>query len=196
MDKGCLEMNHILREIATSLETDRLILRMPQVGDGLVVNQAIVASLEEMKPWLPFVQTTPAVEDTEANIRESISNFMRRTGLRFLIFNKETQEFIGTTGFHNIDWDVKKLEIGYWIDTRHAGKGYMVEAIDRLSRYALEDLEMKRVEIRTESENVKSRAIPEKLGFRLEGILENEDLSVDGLRWTDTCIYAKTTKKP
>ena len=188
-------MNSILKDIATLLETDRLVLRMPQVGDGSVVNQAILASLDEMKPWLPFVQTTPAVADTEANIRESISNFMRRTGLRFLIFNKDTNDFIGTTGFQNIDWDVQKLEIGYWIDTRHAGKGYMVEAIDCLSRYAMEDLEMKRVEIRTEAENVKSRAIPEKLGFRLEGILENEDLSVDGTKWTDTCIYAKTTKK-
>lgn len=189
-------MTTILKDIITVFETDRLILRMPQIGDGKAVNNAIVRSLDDLKPWLPFAQTMPAVEDTEANIREAVANFIRRTALRFLIFNKETNEFIGTTGFHNIDWDVQKLEIGYWIDSQYSGKGYMVEAIEELTQYALEGLDMKRVEIRTEAENLKSRAIPEKIGFRLEGILENEDLSVDGKRWTDTCIYAKTVKKP
>ncbi len=189
-------MTTLLKDIITVFETDRLILRMPQVGDGEVVNHAIIQSIVDLKPWLPFVQTIPAIEDTEANIREAVANFILRTALRFLIFNKETNAFIGTTGFHNIDWDVRKLEIGYWIDSQHSGKGYMVEAIEQLTHYALEGLEMKRVEIRTDAENVKSRAIPERLGFRLEGILENEDLSVDGKRWTDTCIYAKTVKKP
>jgi len=189
-------MSIILKEVVTTLETERLMLRMPQIGDGEVVNRAIVTSVEDLKPWLPFVQTTPTPADTEENIRQSIDNFISRTALRFLIFNKETNDFIGTTGFHNIDWDVQKLELGYWIDSNNSGKGYMVEAIDHLTRYALDDLGMKRVEIRTEQENFKSRAIPEKLSFRLEGILENDDLSVDGKRWTDTCIYAKTTKKP
>lgn len=189
-------MTGILKDVCTKLETNRLILRMPQIGDGKVVNNAIVRSVDDLKPWLPFVQTLPTVDDTEENIREAVANFIRRTALRFLIFNKETNEFIGTTGFHNIDWDVQKLEIGYWIDTQHSGKGYMVEAIEELTRYAVEDLGMKRVEIRTEAENLKSRAIPEKIGFRLEGILVNEDLSVDGERWTDTCIYAITVKKP
>lgn len=189
-------MTIILKDIVTVFETDRLILRMPQIGDGQVVNHAIIHSIVDLKPWLPFAQTLPTVEDTEANIREAVANFIRRTALRFLIFNKKTNEFIGTTGFHNIDWDVQKLEIGYWIDSKHSGKGYMVEAIEQLTRYALEGLEMKRVEIRTDAENVKSRSIPERLDYRLEGILENEDLSVDGEQWTDTCIYAKTFKKP
>jgi len=189
-------MTTILKDIITAFETDRLILRMPQIGDGKAVNNAIVRSIDDLKPWLPFAQTLPTPDETEENIRESLANFIRRTALRFLIFNKETNEFIGTTGFHNIDWEVQKLEMGYWIDSQHSGKGYMVEAIEELTRYAFEGLDMKRVEIRTESENLKSRAVPEKVGFRLEGILVNEDLSVDGKRWTDTCIYAKTVKKP
>lgn len=189
-------MNSILKDVVTTLETKRLVLRMPQTGDGEVVNRAIASSIDELKAWLPFAQTMPTPEDTEANIRQSIASFVSRTALRFLIFNKDTEEFIGTTGFHNIDWEVQKLEIGYWIDTKHSGNGYMVEAIEKLCSYALDDLEIKRVEIRTESENLKSRAVPEKLGFRLEGILENDDVSVDGKQLTDTCIYAKIIKKP
>ncbi len=184
-------MNPILREIATILETERLILRMPQPGDGIPVNAAIRASLKELKPWLPFVQTVPTVEDTELNIRDAHANFLKRTSLRYLIFHKETKEFVGTTGFQNIDWVVPKLSIGYWIDTRHSGQGYMVEAIRRLTDYALEELEIRRVEIQCETENKKSRSIPEKLGYTLEGILRNDDVSVDGKRLTDTCIYAR-----
>ncbi|MGM7702375.1 GNAT family N-acetyltransferase [Pseudalkalibacillus sp. Hm43] len=184
-------MNPILREIETTLETERLILRMPKCGDGTAVNAAILASLKELKPWLPFVQTVPTVEDTELNIREAHANFVKRTSLRYLIFHKGTKEFIGSTGFHEIDWEVPKLEIGYWIDTRFSGQGYMVEAVGRLTDFALEDLGMRRVEIQCESENKKSRSIPERLGYTLEGIMRNDDVSVDGERLTDTCIYSR-----
>ena len=184
-------MNPILIEVPTTIQTERLILRMPMPGDGKVVNSAIKASMNELKPWLGFAQTEPTVDDTEINTRQAHGKFLTRENLRYLIFKRDTNEFVGSTGFHNIDWNVPKFEIGYWIDTRMSGQGYMVEAIDRLTHLALEELGGKRVEIRCESENRKSRAIPERVGYELEGILRNEDLSVDGERLTDTCIYAK-----
>ncbi|MGR3764059.1 GNAT family N-acetyltransferase [Rossellomorea sp. NS-SX7] len=182
-------MNYILIDVPSSIETERLLLRMPMPGDGNVINEAIKASHSDLKPWLGFAQTLPSVEETESNTREAHANFIARKALRYLVFCKETNEFIGSTGFHNIDWDVPKFEIGYWIDSRKSGKGYMREAVNRLTELALTDLNGKRVEIRCESENVRSRMIPEKLGYELEGILKNEDLSVDGKRVTDTCIY-------
>ncbi|WP_409305936.1 GNAT family N-acetyltransferase [Peribacillus sp. SCS-155] len=185
-------MNPSLLELPASVETQRLLLRMPLVGDGKVVNKAIRESIRELKPWLPFVQNTPEVEETEVNIREAHARFLRREDLRYLIFHRETQEFIGTCSLHNIDWDVPKCEAGYWIRTKYSGKGYMTEAIEQLTRIAVDDLHCRRIEIRIETENVKSRAIPERLGFALEAVLKNEDLSVDGEQLTDTVIYAKT----
>ncbi|RWZ60186.1 N-acetyltransferase [Halobacillus fulvus] len=182
-------MNPILREVSQVLETERCRLRSPQEGDGKVVNEAIVRSIPELKPWLPFVQTTPTIEDTEQNTREALAKFMTRESLRYLIFTKDG-EFVGSTGFHNLDWDVRKLEIGYWIDTAYSGKGYVREAVQKLTDFAMEELGFVRVEIRCESENLKSRAVPESLGYELEGILKKEDLSVDGTRLTDTCVYA------
>lgn len=67
----------------------------------------------------------------------------------------------------------------------------MTEAIHELTHFAMVDLKARRLEIRCESTNTKSRTIPEKLGYELEGILRNEDFSADGKRLTDTCIYAK-----
>ncbi|KMM38005.1 acetyltransferase [Alkalihalobacillus macyae] len=184
-------MDPLLMEIDTQLETERLLLRMPRPGDGTVVNKAIKSSVAELKPWLGFVQELPTVEETELNTREAHIKFLKRESLRYLIFLKETNEFVGSTGFHNIHWSIPKLEIGYWIDTSYSGNGYMTEAVGKLTDFALDQLRCRRIEIRCDRENDRSRAVPERLGFSLEGILKNEDLSIDGSKITDTCVYAK-----
>jgi RimJ/RimL family protein N-acetyltransferase len=184
-------MNPVLVDVPTVIETKRLKLRMPLPGDGHAVNAAIKNSLSELQPWLGFARSNPSVEDTETNTREAHAKFLTRESLRYLIFLKSSDEFIGSTGFHNIEWSIPKFEIGYWIDTRMSGNGYMLEAVGKLTEFALTDLKGKRVEIRCESTNDKSRAIPERLGYELEGVLRNEDLSVDGERLTDTCVYGK-----
>lgn len=188
-------MNPILIDVPSQLETERLILRAPcQTGDGQLVNQAIKDSYNELKPWMPFAQSIPDVEETEANLRNAYSKFEKRDSFRFLIFHKETNDFIGTASLQGINWDIPKGEIGYWINTKFSGNGYITEAVKAVSNLGLVDLHFKRIEIRVESTNRKSRRIPEKLGFTLEGILKNDDLSADGERLTDTCIYAMTNQ--
>ncbi|MCP1124306.1 GNAT family N-acetyltransferase [Bacillus sp. 3103sda1] len=186
-------MNPILLDVPFQIETERLILRAPlQTGDGRIVNAAIKNSFNELKVWLPFAQNIPAVEETEINLREAHIKFLKRESFRFLIFHKDTNDFIGTASLQGIDWDIPKCEIGYWINTPFSGNGYMVEAVKGLTNFGLNQIQFKRIEIRCESTNFKSRSIPEKLGFELEGILKNEDLSADGKTLTNTCIYAIT----
>ncbi|WKA55033.1 GNAT family N-acetyltransferase [Planococcus shixiaomingii] len=184
-------MEKTLPDIPNEIKTERLLLRMPLPGDGEKVNAAIHASANELKPWMPFAQQLPTPQETEINLLEAHIQFLKRENLRYLIFAQDTGEFIGSTGFHDIEWEVPKMEIGYWIATKWSGFGYMAEAVAALSKLALEGFSCKRLEIRCDAENSKSRAIPEKLGFVLEGILHNDELSVDGNRLTDTCIYAK-----
>ena len=105
-----------------------------------------------------------------------------------------TEEFIGTSSIHNIDWEVKSGDIGYWVDKTHSGNGFMTEAIKRLTDLAMNQLAFNRLEIRCEAANVKSQAIPEKLGFKLEAVLKNEDLSADGKTLTDTYVYGLIMK--
>lgn len=166
---------------------------MPNLaGDGKIVNEAIRASHPELKAWLPFAQTVPAVEETEANLREAHIHFLQRESFRFLIFHKETLDYVGTCSLQSIDWDIPKCEVGYWIHTKFSGRGYMTEAVQELLHFGFEHFRFKRIGIRCESTNTKSRALPEKLGFDLEGILKNDDLSADHTRLTDTCVYGKT----
>ena len=189
-------MNSILLDVPSEVETARLILRTPSYsGDGEAVNKAIKDSIHELRQWLPFAQEIPTLEDTEISLREAHIKFLERESFRFLIFHQNSQEFIGTASLQNVDWDVQKCEVGYWIHTKFSGNGYITEAVGALMKYGTHKLGFRRLEIRCESTNIPSRAIPEKLGFRLEGILVNEDLSADGKNLTDTCIYAVTHKK-
>jgi RimJ/RimL family protein N-acetyltransferase len=186
-------MNPLLLDVPLQLETERLILRAPlQNGDGEIVNQAIKDSHYELKAWLSLFQEIPTIEETEILLRDAHINFLKRESFRFLIFEKDDDKnFIGTASLHGIDWDIRKCEMGYWINTKYSGKGYMTEAVKKLANFGLNQLAFKRIEIRCESRNVKSRFIPEKLGFILEGTLRNDDLSADGSKLTDTCIYSK-----
>ncbi|MCM3737045.1 GNAT family N-acetyltransferase [Bacillus cytotoxicus] len=183
-------MNPLLLNFPSEFYTERLLIRMPKPGDGKEVYKAINESIEELKPWMPFSQKEQTEQEVEANIRESHVKFLAREDLRLLIFLKETGEFIASSGLHRINWDIPKFEIGYWIDSRYSGKGYMTEAVTGIVNFAFQELQANRIEIRCDSKNVKSRAIPERLGFKLEGILENNSKSVDGTDLRDTCIYA------
>ncbi|EJQ00358.1 hypothetical protein IC3_00120 [Bacillus cereus VD142] len=136
-------------------------------------------------------QSIPTVEETEILLRNAHIDFLKRESFRYLIYHKDTNDFIGTASLHGINWKISKCEIGYWINTQFSGNGYMTEAVSELINLGFQLLKFRRIEIRCESNNTKSRAIPEKLGFELEGILRNEDLSADGKELTDTRIYAK-----
>lgn len=187
-------MKPILIDFPYEFETERLHIRYPMPGDGTAVHQAIQSSIEELKPWMPFAQSEQMLEDVEANIRDSHADFLKRTDLRFLLFNKKSGAFIGSSGLHRIDWNIRKFEIGYWIDSKYSGQGFMSEAVNGISDFAFDHLEAKRVEIRCNKNNLRSRKVAERSNFDLEAILRNETLSIDGKVLIDTCVYAKITK--
>lgn len=189
--KGGNQLKPSLIEFPEEFTTERLLIRKPMPGDGKAVYEAMQASLDELKPWMPWAHTNQSEQDVEANIRDSIAKFISREDLRLHIFNKDSGEFIGSTGLHRIDWAVPKFEIGYWIDTRFAGRGYITESTQALTKFAFSELNAKRVEIRCDSLNRKSRSIPKRLGYTLEGILKNNSISVESKELRDTCIFAK-----
>lgn len=189
-------MQHpILKDFPYEFYTERLFIRLPLPGDGVALHQAIQTSQKDLKKWLPFAQKEQTLEETEINVREAHAEFLRRTDLRLHIFHRETREFIGSTGLHRIDWEVPKFEIGYWIASAYSGKGYMTEAVKGVTGFAFQELKANRVEIRCDVKNTKSRAIPERLRYKLESIDYNDSVAIDSNELRDTCIYAMIQKK-
>ncbi|MFF2196787.1 GNAT family N-acetyltransferase [Streptomyces sp. NPDC058157] len=62
-------------------------------------------------------------------------------------------------------------EIGYWTAKEHRGRGYMAEAVDGVARWLFTEVGAGRLEWRAAAGNAASRAVAEKAGFRVEGVL-------------------------
>ncbi|KAF0816928.1 Acetyltransferase, GNAT family [Bacillus sp. ZZV12-4809] len=186
-------MDPILKKFPERIETERLYMRTALPGDGKTVHEAISASASELKKWLPFAQNEQSVDEVESGIRKSYAQFIQREDFRIHIYRKEDDVFVGSTGLHRINWDVRKFEIGYWGDVRFRKSGYISEAAAGLTKFAFEHFQANRVEIRCDLRNTNSRRIPEKLGYTLEGILRNDSLSADKKELRDTCVYAKVS---
>ena len=185
----------ILIYFPEALETDRLYIRPCLPGDGIVVHEAINSSLQALAKWMAFAQKSQTVEEVEEGIRQSYAQFILREDFRLHIFLKETGEFAGSTGFHRVDWNSGSVEIGYWGVLSHSGKGYITEAVEKLTTFAFEHFSANRVEIRCDEMNRSSRRIPERLGYSLEGILRHNTLSTDGNELRNTCIYSVLPKE-
>jgi RimJ/RimL family protein N-acetyltransferase len=181
-----------LRDIPTRIRTSRLVLRCPREGDGARFHDAVHASLPELKPWVTWAQHPLDEAGYEASLRQSISRFLIRQELRYLIFDKVEVTLLGSTGFHALDWRVPKGEIGYWIDTRYAGQGYVTEAIEALTEFGLKTLGFRRIEIRCDPLNERSHAIARRLGYQLDGhFVHNTVAPDDPSRLCDTLVFSR-----
>ena len=83
--------------------------------------------------------------------------------------------------------------VGYWIDEKHAGNGYMPEAVVVLAKYAFEDLMLHRIQISIIPRNHASRRVVEKLEIRDEGVAVRY-LEINGV-WEDHIRYAITAEE-
>lgn len=109
-------------------------------------------------------------------------------------FDRKTRRFFGGTGLHRIDWNVRAFEIGYWIRASAAGNGYVTEMAELLTEMCFDVLTANRVSIHVAAANLKSAAIPARLGFTREGSLRNSIKDADG-NLHDRVIYAMTPEE-
>ncbi len=164
----------ILREFPYSFETERLLIRGPLPGDGRELRTAVLESQESLKQWLPWAVNIPNETDYEVLIRKGHTRFLNREDLWMFILLKDTGVIIGGSGLHRINWDIPSFEIGYWLCDSYTGEGFMTEAVAGISNFAFNTLGAKRVEIRMDSNNVKSTAVAQRLGYIHEATLRNE----------------------
>lgn len=181
----------IMLQFTDELATDRLFLRKPLAGDGKEVNQAIRESWEDLQKWMPWAQQLPSVNDTEENIRHAYLQFLDRSDLRFHGYDKHTGEMVLCTGFHRIDWKIRKFEIGYWIRKKYSGSGLVTEAVRALENLLITELGANRIEIRCDAANERSANVAKRLGYTLEGIHRRDSMEASSERLRDTMVFAK-----
>lgn len=189
----------VLIDIPERLDGERTLLLAPRAGSGAELAVVVTQSLSHLRPWMPWAQEAPTAESSELVVRRMQADFIARRDLCFQIYARRPDgspgRLLGGTGLHRIDWALRKFEIGYWIRPEAAGQGLVTEAVRLLAVLAFGALDARRVEIRCDARNLKSRAVAERCGFELEGVLRREALGVDG-HPRDSCVYARVTRDP
>ena len=184
--------NPILQDIPESLETERLLIRCPRLGDGAAVHEAVVETLSELRAWgasLPWAMAEPSVDASETFCRESYAAYMSRKDFSVLLFLKESNIFVGGSGLHVRDWAVPKMEIGYWCRKTQQGRGFITEAVRAITSFAVSELKARRIECHTDEENFASRRVCECARYQLEGIVRHDRVAPTG-ELRNTCSYA------
>ena len=93
-----------------------------------------------------------------------------------LLVDKKTMKMVGSSGLHKAVWHVPRMEVGYWVRSSCRGQGYITEAVQAIiSCMAFVNFQAQRLEIRTDSNNKRSKAVAVRSGFQLEATLKNYD---------------------
>lgn len=175
------------------LETERLVIRSPVIGDAPLISAAIHASLAELRPWMPWARQAPTLAQTTANLQQAIAETAADEDFRLLLFLR-TGELVGSSGIHRLDWRIPRGEVGYWASSAHTGRGLVSEAVAAITDHAHRAMGLRRVEIIVSERNPRSWRIPERLGFTLEGVLRCHRVNEDGAR-DHTRIYASVREE-
>ena len=162
------------------LRGERVIIRPYRESDAQDVFEAVGESRDHLRPWLPFADEHQTVEETRDWIIHQVAAWLLREDMTLGMWEATTNRYLGGTGFHPHDWDIGYFEIGYWIRASAEGHGYVTEAVRLLTDFVFHTLKANRLEIRCDELNVRSAAIPRRLGFVEEGRLRNLLSAHDG----------------
>lgn len=166
-------------------------LKLIEIKDAQKVFELTDKSRAYLKEWLPWLDFTTKVEDTEAFIQGCLKGYAENKSLNAVILFKG--EIAGVAGYNNINWSNKTAFIGYWLGEEYQGNGIMTKVARALTNYAFHDLDLNKVEIRAAVENRKSRSIPERLGFVNEGSIRQAEWLYD--HYVDHAVYGVLAKE-
>lgn len=145
-----------------------------------------------LRRWLPWLDGIRRVEDTRGFIRATLVQVRDNNGFQAALMWRG--QIAGVIGHHRIDWRNRATALGYWVGEEFQGQGLVTAACRRLVAYGFGVMGLHRIEIRCAVDNHRSRAVPQRLGFRLEGQLRDAEWLYD--HWVDHSVYAALATDP
>jgi ribosomal-protein-serine acetyltransferase len=149
------------------------------------LNALIEQNRDHIKLWSAWLKDDHSIENTRDFIRRNLMQFADKKGFAIAIWHRD--EMAGQIEYNYIDWANRKTEIGYWLGASFQGKGLATKSCRVLIDHAFKELKLNRVEMRCGAENKRSRKIPQKLGFREEGVVRQAEWLHD--RFVDLVVY-------
>jgi len=148
---------------------ERTILRSPSLEDAPALFAAIDGSRAYLRRWLPWVDGSTSPEHTREFLLGAIAGAAEGKSLVLVI--EHEGRICGTAGFNWIDTTNGSCEIGYWLREDLQRRGIMTGCCRALVKHAFDGLGLNSVRIAAAVGNERSRRVPERLGFHLDGVI-------------------------
>jgi RimJ/RimL family protein N-acetyltransferase len=170
------------------LEDEYVLLRPLQETD---VDNLSEISLNEPETW-EYSLVQAAGKDNLINyIQLAVKARESKTEFPFIVFDKKTGKYAGSTRFYGINQDFKTLQLGYtWYGAEFRGTGLNKHCKFLLLQFAFEELGMERVEFRADNKNLLSIAAMKSIGCKEEGVLRNHMPTFNNAIRRDTIILS------
>ena len=172
------------------LETDRVVLRAPQMSDYPAWAELRSASQDFLIPWEPLWAPD---ELSRASFRRRIRHYLRDMrddmGYALFVYDARSTALVGGITLCNVRRGVtQSCTLGYWVGAAHARQGYMTAAVRAVIPFVFDSLELHRLEAACLPTNTASMRLLERVGFKREG-LARRYLRING-DWRDHVLYA------
>lgn len=171
------------------IRTERLTIRCWEPRDAPLLAEALEASLEHLRPWMPWACEEPRPLDERVNLLRTFrGRFDLGEDFTYGVFDRAESEVVGGCGLHaRVGADA--LEIGYWIRGSRVRQGYARETAAALTAAAFRVCGVDRVEIRVDPENEASLGVPRALGFSEEATLRRRLPASPGEAPRDVVVF-------
>ena len=172
------------------IETERLTLRKPVMGDFLTWTSLRSGSIDFLSPWEPAWASDHLSRKGFSNrVYWAQRAIASGSAVPLFLIRREDGTLLGAITLDHIRCGpAQSGTLGYWIGQPHARRGYMAEAIAGVVHHAYDRLDLSRIEAACLPENHASRGVLEKCGFKYEGVAQSY-LQING-RWRTHVLYA------
>jgi RimJ/RimL family protein N-acetyltransferase len=153
------------------LENESVLLRPLQESD---VENLLEISINEPETWEYSLVRANGKENLENYIQIALKARVDKTEFPFIVFDKKSGKYAGSTRFYDINFPFKTVQLGYtWYGKNFRGTGLNKHCKFLLLQFAFETLQVERVEFRADNNNQRSIAAMKGIGCKVEGVLRN-----------------------
>ncbi|MBV9957370.1 MAG: GNAT family N-acetyltransferase [Acidobacteria bacterium] len=152
--------------------TDGTILLRPwRTDDEDALYDAVMESLKELAPWMPWCHAGYQREESRTFLASREDAWRNDTEYGFAMIDVETGELLGSLGINQVNREYRMANLGYWVRSSRTGRGVALRATLLGARFAFEQQRFERIEIMAAVGNLPSQRVALKAGALREGIL-------------------------
>ncbi len=170
---------------------ERTHLRLVEPADAEAFYEVVIRNREHVKPWLEWVPSVKSLDEVRSAIARARERYIKDGSTTMLILHDG--RIVGQVYHLRMDRRIGSVELGYWLDLDHRGRGLMTAAVRAMTAHSFDALGLHRVWLKAGATNTPSRGVAERAGFELDGVMR-QSYRFDSGELIDVAYYS--TLKP